>query len=82
MQLVEKLAVQAGARTAVVCSHWEQGGAGALKLAEAVEKICSGPKILSNFLYPIDADIKSKIEIIAKVNINHHFKFSSFLVKI
>lgn len=63
IKLVESMAQQAGA-VAVKASHWMDGGAGAVELAEAV---MDAAKQTSNFefLYPLDWSIKQKIETIA-----------------
>uniref|UniRef100_A0A0K0FXH1 C-1-tetrahydrofolate synthase, cytoplasmic n=1 Tax=Strongyloides venezuelensis TaxID=75913 RepID=A0A0K0FXH1_STRVS len=49
----------------VISSHWAEGGKGAIKLAEAVVEACN-KKSDFKFLYPLDIDIPTKIEIIAK----------------
>lgn len=41
--LIKKLALEAGASDAVICSHWAKGGSGAVQLAEAVAKASSQP---------------------------------------
>jgi formate--tetrahydrofolate ligase len=65
IELVRKLAVEQGAYAAEVNDAFEQGGAGAAALAEAVVAAADEP---SNFdyIYPIDAPIEQKIEAIAK----------------
>ncbi|MGA2192567.1 MAG: formate--tetrahydrofolate ligase [Nitrospirota bacterium] len=63
-ELCRKLAVEAGAEDAVVSTHWADGGAGSVKLAEAVVKACDKPSKFK-FLYPLNASIKEKIETIA-----------------
>jgi formate--tetrahydrofolate ligase len=65
IELVRKLAVEQGAYAAEVNDAFEQGGAGAAALAEAVVAAADEP---SNFdyVYPIDAPIEQKIEAIAK----------------
>ena len=66
LELVRKAAVsQGGAFDAVVSEHWEYGGEGAVKLAEAVIE-ASNEKHDFKFLYPLEASIKEKIEAIAK----------------
>jgi formyltetrahydrofolate synthetase len=66
LELVRKAAVsQGGAFDAVVSEHWEYGGEGAVKLAEAVIE-ASNEKHDFKFLYPLEATIKEKIEAIAK----------------
>jgi len=63
--LICKSALEFGAMDAVVSKNWEEGGKGAVQLAEAVVKAAEKP---SNFqyLYPLDRTIKEKIETIAK----------------
>lgn len=65
VELVRKAAVEAGAEDAIVCTHWMEGGKGAVKLAEAVVKAAEKPSNFQ-FLYPLDIPIKAKIEIICK----------------
>ncbi len=65
VELVRQAAVEAGAEDAVVCTHWMDGGKGAVNLAEAVVKAAEKP-IHFEFLYPLDISIKEKIEIICK----------------
>ncbi|KAJ2455414.1 tetrahydrofolate synthase [Coemansia sp. RSA 2336] len=68
LNLVRKLAREAGAYDAVPTNLWAKGGAGAAELAEAVVRCCSSSKQNSNFhmLYDSSLPIKSKIEAIAK----------------
>jgi methylenetetrahydrofolate dehydrogenase (NADP+)/methenyltetrahydrofolate cyclohydrolase/formyltetrahydrofolate synthetase len=63
VELIQKAAVEAGAEDAVVCRHWMEGGAGAVKLAEAVVAACEKPTNFK-FLYPLELTIKEKIELI------------------
>jgi formyltetrahydrofolate synthetase len=65
VELVRKAAQEAGAEDAVVCTHWMDGGKGAVKLAEAVLKACEKPSKFQ-FLYPLEWSIKQKIEKICK----------------
>jgi methylenetetrahydrofolate dehydrogenase (NADP+)/methenyltetrahydrofolate cyclohydrolase/formyltetrahydrofolate synthetase len=62
--LVKKLAQEGGAYAAAPSTHWSEGGAGAIELAEAVMDACEQPSDF-NFLYPLDLSIKEKIETIA-----------------
>ncbi|MCB0154268.1 MAG: formate--tetrahydrofolate ligase [Anaerolineae bacterium] len=64
IELVKKLAVQAGAEQAVMANHWAEGGPGAAELAEAVVAACEKPSNFQ-FLYPLEWSIKQKIEKIA-----------------
>lgn len=66
LEMVRKAAIeQGGAEDAVVSRHWELGGEGAVKLAEAVVKAAEKPSDF-RFLYSLDLTIKEKIEIIAR----------------
>ena len=65
VDLVCRIAIEAGAEDAVMTDHWAQGGAGAVALAEAVVKACEKPNNF-RFLYPLDLSIKEKIEIIVR----------------
>ncbi|MFU8771013.1 MAG: formate--tetrahydrofolate ligase [Anaerolineales bacterium] len=65
VELVRKAAVDAGAEDAVVSRHWMEGGEGSVALAEAVIKAAEKPSDF-NFLYPLEASIKEKIETICK----------------
>jgi formyltetrahydrofolate synthetase len=62
--LVRRAALEAGADDAVMSDHWTEGGAGAVALAEAVIAACAKPSAF-RFLYPLEWDIKKKIETIA-----------------
>ena len=63
VEMIRKASVEAGAEDAAVCRHWMEGGAGAVKLAEAVIKACEKPTNFK-FLYPLELSIKEKIETI------------------
>ncbi len=64
IQLVQKLALQAGAEGAFKSTHWMHGGKGAIELAEAVMAAAEKPANF-RFLYPLGLPIKQKIETIA-----------------
>src|SRR4051794_28652205 len=64
IELVRRLAVEQGAYAAEVNDGFEQGGAGAAALAEAVVAAADEPSRF-DFLYPLDAPIEQKIEAIA-----------------
>ena len=65
--LIRKLALAAGAEDAVTTNHWALGGAGAVELANAVVSACGKPAKFQ-FLYPLEATIKEKINaIVTKV---------------
>jgi formyltetrahydrofolate synthetase len=63
--LVRRISVAAGAEDAVMSNHWEDGGAGAEALADAVIEACMKPSAF-RFLYPREASIKEKIECIVR----------------
>jgi formyltetrahydrofolate synthetase len=65
VELVRKAAIDAGAMDACICTHWMEGGKGALTLAESVIKAAEKPAKFQ-FLYPLELSIKEKIEIICK----------------
>jgi formyltetrahydrofolate synthetase len=65
VELVRKAAQEAGAEDAVVCTHWMDGGKGAIELAKAVVKAVEKPTKFQ-FLYPLEWPIKQKIEKICK----------------
>jgi len=62
--LIRERAIAAGAEDAILCTHWANGGDGAIALAEAVVKACDKPSHFQ-FLYPLEWSIKQKIEKIA-----------------
>lgn len=64
VKLLKRL-VEESSSVAVQSTHWMNGGAGAIELADAV---MDAAKQTSNFefLYPLDLPIKQKIEIIAR----------------
>jgi methylenetetrahydrofolate dehydrogenase (NADP+)/methenyltetrahydrofolate cyclohydrolase/formyltetrahydrofolate synthetase len=64
IDLIHRIAVEAGAEDAVPASHWADGGDGAVELAEAVVAACEKPSNF-RFLYPLEWSIKQKIEKIA-----------------
>ncbi len=65
VDLVRKIAKEAGAEDAVMSNHWAEGGAGSVELGKAVIAACQKPSNFK-FLYPLDISIKEKIETIAK----------------
>ena len=65
VELVRKAALESGAMDAVVCTHWMEGGTGALALAEAVVKAAEKPSHFK-FLYPLELSIKEKIETVCR----------------
>ncbi|MFM2125949.1 MAG: formate--tetrahydrofolate ligase, partial [Acidobacteriota bacterium] len=65
LELIRKKAKEAGAEDAVTTNHWAEGGLGAVDLAHAVVAACKKPSNFQ-FLYPLEASIKEKIETIVK----------------
>lgn len=66
LNLVREIAIQeGGASDAVISNHWEEGGQGAVALAEAVVRSAEQPSAFK-FLYPLDLSIKEKIETISR----------------
>ncbi|CAB0035950.1 unnamed protein product [Trichogramma brassicae] len=65
LELVQKAAIANGANSAVVCTHWADGGKGALDLADAVINATSQPSNF-HFLYELNLSIGDKINKIAK----------------
>jgi formyltetrahydrofolate synthetase len=65
IELVRRLAIEAGAEDAAQSDHWAKGGAGAVDLANAVVAACEKPSHF-RFLYPLEMSIKDKIETIVR----------------
>jgi len=65
IRAIKDIAKKAGAMDVALSEVWEKGGEGGRELAKAVSKMCE-TKSRFNFLYPLDASIKEKIEKIAK----------------
>ncbi len=61
--LVKRLVEEAGS-VAIPCTHWMNGGKGAIELGEAVMDACKQTSHFE-FLYPLEWSIKQKIEAIA-----------------
>ncbi|MBI2954909.1 MAG: formate--tetrahydrofolate ligase [Chloroflexi bacterium] len=64
IELVKKISLEAGADDAVLCDVWAKGGEGGADLAHAVVKAAEEPSNFQ-FLYPLDAPLKEKVEAIA-----------------
>ncbi|MCY4371946.1 MAG: formate--tetrahydrofolate ligase [bacterium] len=64
IEAVKRAAAEAGASHAVTSTHWADGGAGAVELAQAVVEACEEPNDF-RLLYPLEQSIKEKIETIA-----------------
>jgi methylenetetrahydrofolate dehydrogenase (NADP+)/methenyltetrahydrofolate cyclohydrolase/formyltetrahydrofolate synthetase len=65
VEIIRQAALQAGAMEAVVATHWMDGGAGALQLAQAVIRAGDHPTNFK-FLYPLELPIREKMEIICR----------------
>jgi len=59
LEIVQSKARSAGAFDAVICSHWAQGGLGAVELATAVENATKQPSHFK-FLYDLKVKLKCK----------------------
>jgi len=64
IELVRKIALEAGADDVAISEVWEKGGDGGKELASKVMKVCE-KNVNFNFLYPLDISVKDKIHIIA-----------------
>jgi formate--tetrahydrofolate ligase len=62
---VREVALAAGARDAVVCTNWAEGGKGAEALAGAVWEAAASDGGAFRFLYPDEMPLREKIETIA-----------------
>jgi len=65
LDLVSRLAKDHGAFDAVKCTHWAEGGKGALALAQAVQRAAQAPSSFQ-LLYDLKLPIEDKIRIIAQ----------------
>uniref|UniRef100_A0A1Y1L059 C-1-tetrahydrofolate synthase, cytoplasmic n=1 Tax=Photinus pyralis TaxID=7054 RepID=A0A1Y1L059_PHOPY len=63
--LVKRVAVENGAFDAVLCTHWAEGGAGAVKLAEAVIR-ASEEQANFHYLYDLNLSLEEKMSKIAR----------------
>ncbi|MCL4386153.1 MAG: formate--tetrahydrofolate ligase [Actinobacteria bacterium] len=64
IETIKEMAIKSGADDCVISEVWAKGSAGGVELANAVVKACEKPSEFK-FLYPLEATIKEKIEIIA-----------------
>ena len=62
---IREVADGMGVRSAV-CRHFAEGGKGAVELAEAVSEAAASGQSRFRYLYPEDADLREKIDRIAK----------------
>ncbi|XP_039098059.1 C-1-tetrahydrofolate synthase, cytoplasmic [Hyaena hyaena] len=65
LDLVGRLAKEHGAFDAVKCTHWAEGGKGALALAQAVQRAAQAPSSFQ-LLYDLKLPVEDKIRIIAQ----------------
>uniref|UniRef100_A0A8C5XKZ2 C-1-tetrahydrofolate synthase, cytoplasmic n=1 Tax=Microcebus murinus TaxID=30608 RepID=A0A8C5XKZ2_MICMU len=65
LDLVTRLAREHGAFDAVKCTHWAEGGKGALALAQAVQRAAQAPSSFP-LLYDLQLPVEDKIRIIAQ----------------
>lgn len=65
-QVIREAALAAGAADAIVSNHWEQGGAGAVDLANGVIAACNSGANNFRFLYDTAPSVEEKITTIAK----------------
>jgi len=65
MEVIRVAAVKAGALDAVACTHFADGGKGAVALAEAIVAACDQPNDGFRLLYDVKAPVREKIEAIA-----------------
>ncbi len=64
LELVRRLATEAGAYASEINTAFEDGGAGATALAEAVVEAAEEPNTF-DYAYPLDAPIEEKIRLVA-----------------
>ncbi|XP_051051976.1 C-1-tetrahydrofolate synthase, cytoplasmic [Phodopus roborovskii] len=65
LDLIARLSREHGAFDAVKCTHWAEGGQGALALAQAVQRASQAPSSF-RLLYDLKLSIEDKIRIIAQ----------------
>ncbi|TAJ99817.1 MAG: formate--tetrahydrofolate ligase [Chloroflexota bacterium] len=65
VEAVKRVSLEAGARDAVLANHWAEGGAGATDLAAAVWAAAEEGAPDFQLLYPDEAPLTEKIEVIA-----------------
>ncbi|MEG1335635.1 MAG: formate--tetrahydrofolate ligase, partial [Clostridiales bacterium] len=64
IELIRKACLDAGVRCAK-SSHWQDGGEGALELADAVMDACND-KVDFKFLYSLDQPLRERVELVAR----------------
>ncbi|KAM8781321.1 C-1-tetrahydrofolate synthase, cytoplasmic [Rhynchonycteris naso] len=65
LDLISHLSKEHGAFDAVKCTHWAEGGKGALALAKAVQKAAQAPSSF-RLLYDLKLPVEDKIRLIAQ----------------
>uniref|UniRef100_A0A2K5XZU3 C-1-tetrahydrofolate synthase, cytoplasmic n=1 Tax=Mandrillus leucophaeus TaxID=9568 RepID=A0A2K5XZU3_MANLE len=65
LDLISRLSREHGAFDAVKCTHWAEGGKGALALAQAVQRAAQAPSSFQ-LLYDLKLPVEDKIRIIAQ----------------
>lgn len=65
IEAIKQIAIESGAIGAAVSRHWQDGGSGAIELAEMVVEAANAESEFK-FLYDLEAPITEKIEAIAK----------------
>ena len=65
-QVIKEEALKAGAADAIVSNHWEEGGKGAVDLANGVIEAANRTDKNFNFLYGLEPSVEDKIATIAK----------------
>ncbi|KAM7299795.1 C-1-tetrahydrofolate synthase, cytoplasmic [Ixodes scapularis] len=66
LELLRELSLAAGAKDAVICSHWADGGEGALDLGRALMKACAEQRPKLRFAYDLNMNIMAKIDAVAR----------------
>ena len=64
--VIRDLSMEGGAEDAIVCTHFRDGGAGALELAERVREVCRLKKASYRPLYPDALAVEEKIRTVAR----------------
>lgn len=66
-EVIKEEALKAGAFDAIVSNHWEEGGKGAVDLANGVIRASTSQERNFKFLYDTEPSVEEKINTIAKV---------------
>ena len=56
LETVQRVARECGAHDAIICNHWARVGAGAIDLANAVDRACNQPAEFK-FLYDLNVSL-------------------------